>query len=67
MEWFDIFVVILFLIGVTAYPSWNLVLRLEVNCGKQIKPSKQIKLSKQIKILSKPSKKISELEKIFGG
>ena len=54
MEWWDIFVAILFVIGVTAYPGWNLVLRLESNC------------EKRIKILSKPSKKISELEKIFG-
>ena len=64
MEWYDVFVAILFVIGVTAYPGWNLVLRLELNYGNKIKILS--KPSKQNKILSKPSKQVSELEKIFG-
>ena len=64
MEWWDIFVAILFVIGVTAYPGWNLVLRLESNYGNRINILP--KPSKQSKILSKPSKQVSELEKIFG-
>ena len=64
MEWYDVFVAILFVIGVTAYPGWNLILRLELNYGNKIKILS--KPSKQNKILSKPSKQVSELEKIFG-
>ena len=64
MEWYDVFVAILFVIGVSAYPGWNLILRLELNYENKIKIIS--KLSKQSKILSKPSKQISELEKIFG-
>ncbi|MCV0409657.1 hypothetical protein [Nitrosopumilus sp.] len=64
MEWYDIFVAILFAIGVTAYPGWNLVLRLELNYENRIKILS--KPSKQNKILSKPTKQVSELEKIFG-
>ena len=54
MEWWNVLVAILFVIGVTAYPGWNLVLRLESN------------YRNQIKIPSKPSKQSNELEKIFG-
>ncbi|MCV0391968.1 MAG: hypothetical protein K5790_01600 [Nitrosopumilus sp.] len=64
MEWYDVFVAILFVIGVTAYPGWNLVLRLELNFENRIKIKS--KPSKQSKIKSKPSNQVSELEKIFG-
>jgi len=64
MEWYDVFVAILFVIGVTAYPGWNLILRLELNYGNKIKILS--KPSKQSKIPSKSSKHVSELEKIFG-
>jgi len=73
MEWWDIFVAVLFVIGVTAYPGWNLVIRMEFRYANPIKvlskPFNPKVLSKpfnQIKILSKPSRQINELEKIFG-
>lgn len=64
MEWWNILVAILFVIGVTAYPGWNLVLRLESRYGNRIKIPPNP--SKPIKIPQKSSKQISELEKIFG-
>ena len=64
MEWWNILVGILFVIGVTAYPGWNLMLRMDSNCGNRFK--RLPKLSKPIKIIQKPSEQISELEKIFG-
>lgn len=64
MELLNILVAILFVIGITAYPGWNLILRLELNPENRAKILQ--KPSKPIKITQKQSKQISELEKIFG-